>query len=442
MKINNKILLLAPLLVLLLPAVHAASYDDRDDRYGEHSNSGPAAPSTIPGHGDSKARVPMVKPVPATEVKPRKPKPQASPWGGAAQSNSTPPPVASQPVSPPAAQPNGTPQSSSPKVVVTPGQSTPPPSQPQSSANDQLITSYRGLSTSSAAIRGASAGTATRTGSAIDASQRITAGALVCSQSGNTPKITRVQPANETTLEPGTALIVQGLCFGAVRGKVQITLPTQYGRIQMHDVQILDWTSDKILAQLPADIVKALPGAALVEVASADGLRSTGKEASFEPRWQLSLLPILAARVGECRGDGAKNSCIAGDDTESDSGFMMPKNSRCTGIGTCYGSMPENRSNANALNLNGLHYTEDDIRSPLRGRDQFEVTLQSWMKPSHCDTEVTAFSTDGRQDSSATARFDANAVVVDWALSKVGDPGWLSYRANCKVWVPVGLVAQ
>jgi hypothetical protein len=442
MKIYNKALLLIPLFALLLPVAHAASYDDRDDRYGDRSNSGPAAPSTIPGQGDSKARVPMVKPVPATEVKPRKPKPQASPWGGTTQSNSIPPPVTSQPASPPVAQPNGTPQSSGPKVVVTPGQSTPPPSQPQSGANDQLLTSYRGLSTSSAAIRGASAGTATRAGSAIDASQRTTATALVCSQNGNTPKITRLQPANESTLEPGAALIAQGLCFGAARGKVLVTLPTQYGRIQAHDLQILDWTSDKILAQLPADIVKALPGAALVEVAAADGLRSAGKEATFEPRWQLSLLPVLAARVRECRGEGAKNKCIAGEDTESDNGFMMPKNSRCMGIGTCYSSMPENRSNSNALNLSGLHYTEDDIRSVLRGRDQFEVTLQSWMKPSHCDIEVTAFSTDGRQDASATARFDANAVVVDWSMSKVGDPGWLSYSANCKVWVPAGLGVQ
>ena len=435
--------------LLALALTAACGGADAEQGYGYPQQSGPAAPSTIPGRGDSEARVPVVEPAPVAMPAPRKSKPrpqpqtqpQPSPWGATA--NTTPakpatPPVASQP---PIAQPSGMPPNSGPQVVITPGQNTPPPSQPQTGANDHLTSVYRGARTSAAVTR---AGGAAQTGnSALGGSvQRITSTALACSQNNNTPKITRIQPADDISLQPGGTLIVHGLCFGDAWGKLQITLPTQYGRIQAQDAQILDWTDDKILAQLPDSIVKALSGAALIEVASAAGARGTGKEAAFEPRWQLSLLPEVAARVRECVGAGAKNGCIAGGDTEYDSGFSMPKNARCSGIGTCFSSMPEHRDYGNVVHLNGLHYTENDIERPLRGRDHFEVTLQPWMRPSHCDTEVTAFSTDGRQNASATARFDADGVVVDWVLSKVGDPGWLSYRANCKVWVPVGMGAQ
>jgi hypothetical protein len=431
----------APLLALALTAA-ACTTADAQQGYGYPQQSGAAAPSTIPGRGDSEARVPVVDPAPVVMPVPRKPKPkpQPSPWGGTAPAKPTAPPVASKPPvtsQPPIAQPNGTPPSSGPQVVVMPGQNTPPPSQPQAGANDRLTSVFRGTRGSSTIIRG---GAAAQTGSLAGGStQRITSTVLACTNNGNTPKITRIQPANDASLQPGGIFIVHGLCFGDAQGKVQITLPTQFGRIQAHDAQILDWDGEKILAQLPDGIVKAIPGAASVEVASAAGLRAAGKETAFEPRWQLSLLPQIAARVRECSGSGAKNSCIAGDDTESDSGFNMPKNTRCTGIGTCFSSADEPANDGITLNLNGRHYTENDIDSPLRGRDRFEVTLQTWMRPSHCDTQVTAFATDGRQDSSAVARFETDGIVVDWAMTKTGDPGWLQYRANCNVWVPAGL---
>lgn len=430
----------ASLLALALAAACGAA--DAQQGYGDPQQSGPAAPSTIPGRGDSDARVPDVEPAPVAMPKPRKPKPQPQPqpslWGGTAPAKPTTPPVASQPPTP---QPNGLPPNSSPQVVVTPGQSTPPPSQPQTGANDRLTSVYQGTRSSSAVVR---AGGTTQTGNSLagGSAPRMTSPVLACSQNGNTPKITRIQPADERSLQPGGTFIVHGLCFGDARGKVQITLPTRYGRIQAHDAQVLDWAGEKILAQMPDGIIKALPGAAAIEVASAAGVRGSGKETAFEPRWQLSLLPEVVARVRECTGAGAKNMCIAGDDTESDSGFDMPKNTRCSGIGTCFSSMSDSMNYGNVVHLNGLHYTESDIERPLRGRDRFEATLEPWMRPSHCDTEVTAFSTEGRQDASATARFDTDGIVVDWALTKVGDPGWLSYRANCKVWVPVGLGAQ
>ncbi len=430
-----------PMLLLLALSLCAhAAPTVAEQGYGAQQ-SGPAAPSTIPGRGDSDARVPIVEQAPV--ALPRKPKPPAAPWGNPSPTRPTVPPVASTP--PAGTQTPASPSTSSPNVVVTPGQNTPPPAQPGSAAaNDRLQSAYRNLESAavSSAVRSNSATRIKPDGSLQG--DKINATAYVCANSSNTPSISRIRPADDGALQPGAAFVVQGLCFGDRSGSVRVTLPTQYGRIQAQDAQILDWSGDKILAQLPGSIVKALPGAASVEVTTAGGVRGAGKDAAFEPRWQLSLMPVVQARVRECAGAGAgaMSSCTANDDTETDSGFRMPSNSRCIGIGKCFGSSTDQRNSGDAVYVGGRHYTDDDIRSPVRGSDQYTVTLEPWMRASHCDAEVTAFATEGRQDASASARFDGDRIVVDWALTKLGDPGWLQYRANCRVWVPAGLEAK
>lgn len=73
------------LLVLALTAICGTA--DAQQGYGYPQPSGPAAPSTIPGRGDSEARVPVVDAAPVAMPAPRKPKPQPqqqpqpSPWG-------------------------------------------------------------------------------------------------------------------------------------------------------------------------------------------------------------------------------------------------------------------------------------------------------------------------------------------------------------------------
>lgn len=424
MKINNQILLLAPLLALLLPAAHAASYDDRDDRYGDHTNPGPAAPSTIPGQGDSKARVPIVKPAPVTSPKPRKPKTKTSPWGdSAANPPATPlPPVATQPAAtPPAGGP----------VVVAPGQTPPPPSQPQPGTNDRLTEKFRGSSATGA-------GTAIIKGgaSATDVStQKITSTVLACVQN-NVPRITRIQPANDASLQPGGSFIVHGLCFGDTPGKVQVTLPTQFGRIQAHAAKILDWDGEKILAQLPDNIVKAIPGDAEVEVSSAANARSTGKDFAFEPRMELVDLPA-EGRVLKCVRRLA-NKCSIGGDTIATPAFTMPGNAR-GGFGSAATIDPR-------ATFGGQVYSSEDLDASIgdiRGEHSYEVSIPPSASLSSCRVSTEFFETvRGVPDAVATVGIESNIVTVAWTLRATGERGWLSYSVYCKASSPAGVVAK
>ncbi len=398
--------------LLALALTAACGTADAQQGYGYPQQSGPAAPSTIPGRGDSEARVPNVDPAPVAMPKPRKPKsqPQPSPWGGSAPTKPTTPPVASQP--PVTSKP---PVTSQPPVVSQPD-NTPPSSGPQAGANDRLTSAYRGMPKTSAVVRGG--GAAQTGGSVAGASvQRTTSTVLACSQNGNTPNITSIRPANESSLQPGGAFIVEGLCFGDARGKVQITLPTQYGRIQANEAQILDWQGDKILAQLPAGIVKTISGDAAVEVASADGTRGAGKDIAFEPQWEKVRLNGVEISVTACKVPN-----------------MPPQFHECT-----------IRSDGTASILRAIHYRgEPDSQVGVVGRDRFDVLMPQWMRPADCGIAVSTSTSDASAPlGTATAGYDGNSVVVDWKFNGNVEKGEaILYDVKCTVWAPVGVVAK
>lgn len=403
------------LLALALTAACGAA--DAQQGYGYPQQSGPAAPSTIPGRGDSEARVPVVEPAPVAMPAPRKPKPkpqpqtqpQPSPWGGTAPTKPTTPPVASQP--PVTSQP---PVITQPPVVSQPN-NTPPSSGPQAGANDRLTSAYRGMPKTSPIVRGGAAQTSG--GVAAGSVQRTTSTALACSENGNTPKITRIRPANESSLQPGGAFIVEGLCFGGAHGKVHITLPTQYGRIQANEAQILDWDGEKILAQLPDGIVKAIPGDAAVEVASAGGTRGAGKDIAFEPRWEKVRLDGVNVNVTACK---------------------VPK----TPVSFHFCTI---RSDGTASILTATHDRYDsDSRIGAASRDRYDVLMPQWMRPADCGIAVATSTSDASTPlGTATAAYDGNSVVVDWQFNDKAEKGsTIRYDVKCTVWVPVGVVAK
>lgn len=387
--------------LLALALTAACGTADAQQGYGYPQQSGPAAPSTIPGRGDSEARVPVVDPAPVAMPKPRKPKPQPSPWGGSAPAKPTMPPVASQP-----------PVTSQPPVVSQPN-NTPPSSGPQAGANDRLTSAYRGTPRTSAIIRG---GAAQTSGSVASTSvQSTTSTVLACTQNGNTPKITRIRPANESSLQPGGAFIVEGLCFGDAPGKVQVTLPTQYGRIQTNEAQILDWDGEKILAQLPAGIVKAISGDAAVEVASAGDTRGAGKDIAFEPRWEKVKLNGVDVSITACKVPN-----------------MSPSHHDCSIYKHDTGQI-----------LRAIHYRGDpDSQVGVASRDRYDVLMPQWMRPADCGIAV-ATSTRDAPLGAATAAYDGNSVVVDWKFNGNAEKGSaIRYDVECMVWAPVGVVAK
>lgn len=327
-------------------------------------------------------------------------------------------------------------------------------------ANAQLSESFRTLDADSAvrvqsnvgATNAVIRGTSTariKSGSAtqVQSEQTIAAPALVCAKNGNTPVINRLRPAQEQGLMPGAALVVQGNCFGSSAGTVRLMLPTPRGRIRAVDAQVLNWENGKLFAQLPADLQNVVPGEATVEVWAADGRRSAAETIAFEPNWALRPLPELPARVRDCQGEFALSRCKANDDSEASPNFSMPKNCRNGGLFTCFGSNAQDpEAPAGESFIFGQHYTQDVIRfrkdkpSP-RGRDLYELNLPPYLKPSHCAASVTAFETEpGTQDSSASARFADNNVVVDWSFNRYGERGWLQYQVRCQVWAPIGVV--
>lgn len=419
--------------LLALALTAACGTADAQQGYGYPQQSGPAAPSTIPGRGDSEARVPNVDPAPVAMPKPRKPKPQPqpSPWSGTAPTNPATPPVASQPPvaskpplasKPPVVQGNaGKPpatQTGKPPtgpVVVTPSQNTPPPSQPQTGANDRLTATYRGLGTNTSAV--IRAGGATQSGSLSGASvQRTTSTVLACTQNGNTPKITRIRPANESSLQPGGAFIVEGLCFGDARGKVQVTLPTQYGRIQANEAQIMDWAGDKILAQLPDSVTKATAGDASVEIASASGSRGAGKDIAFEPRWEKIKLNGVETGVSACQVPNmpaAYHYCQA---IEKNGGVV----------------------------LSATHHRGDPDSYPIRAsRDRYDLRMPSWMRPASCSIGTSVSSNLSASGARTSVRFEGTSVHVDWEFhEKAEKEDFFIYDIECAVWVPAGVVQQ
>lgn len=395
------------LLALALTAACGAA--DAQQGYGYPQQSGPAAPSTIPGRGDSEARVPVVDPAPVAMPAQRKPKPkpqpqtqsQPSPWGGTAPTKPTTPPVASQP-----------PVVTQPPVVSQPN-NTPPSSGPQAGANDRLTSVYRGVAKTSAIVRGG----AQNSGSiAAGSVQRTTSTALACVHNGNTPKITRIRPANDSSLQPGGAFILEGLCFGDAPGKVQITLPTQYGRIQANEAQILDWDGEKILAQLPAGIVKAISGDAAVEVASAGGARGAGKDIAFEPRWEKVRLNGVEINVTACK---------------------VPNT-----MTTHHNCFIDNRDTSPVIT--GIHHRGDtDSQIGIASRDRYDVPMPQWMRPADCATRVVTGQKDSSPLGVATAGYDGNSVVVDWQFKgSAKEDTYIRYEVACTVWAPVGMVAK
>ena len=406
--------LLSISLSLCALCANAQSQDEnRTYGYPGQSGSGPAAPSTIPGRGDSNARVPDVRPAPSVQPKPRKPNAPTSPWGGTAgtQAPNKPatPPTSSQP---PVAQNGG---GNGAKPSVTPGASTPPPSQPQAGANDRLTSAYRGLGSSGAIIRNGGAapiqGGTTTTGTAV-----ATSAALACAKNGNTPKITSVRPANEASLQPGQAFIVQGLCFGSGTGTVRVTLPTQYGRIQGLDATVLDWQGEKILAQLPDGIVKAIPGAASIEVVAAAGTRGPGRDMAFEPRWEKTPVNGVEGSVGTCR---------------------LPNTPS-----TFHQCAIKNESSR--LVMKSTHWRGDTDLHPLRaGTDRYDLRMPDWMRPASCSISFSSSSTGDTKDGSATTRFEGKSAIVDWTFTATADSeAFLIYDLTCDVWTPVGVVAS
>lgn len=427
----NRILRLASLsLGVICACGHAhAQHEDESRTYGYPGQSGssPAAPSTIPGRGDSNARVPDVRPAPSVQPRPRKPNASPSPWGGTAGTqtpNTAPmpnkpatPPTSSQP---PVAQ-NGSP--AKPPVAgngngstTTPGASNPPPSQPQPGANDRLTSVYRGLGNTGAIIRNGGAapikGGTTSTAGTISTSSSV----LVCAKNGNTPKIASIQPANEATLQSGQVFIVQGLCFGDGAGTVRVILPTQYGRIQGIDAKVLDWQGDKILAQLPDGIVKAIPGAASVEIVSAAGARGPGKEVAFEPRWEKTALKDVEGSIGACKLPN----------TPSTFHQCSMKNA------------------GSRIVMKSTHWRGDTDLHPLRaGTDRYDLRMPDWMRPASCSITISSSNTDGIKDGSATTRFEGKSAIVDWAFAATADSGsFLMYDMSCDVWTPAGVVAS
>jgi hypothetical protein len=428
----NRTLSLASLTLGLICACgHAhAQQDDENRTYGYpgQSGSGPAAPSTIPGRGDSNARVPDVRPAPSVQPKPRKPNAPASPWGGTVGTqtpNTAPmpnkpstPPIASQPpvpqnggtAKPPIAQNGG-----SGSTTTTPGASTPPPSQPQAGANDRLTSAYRGLGSSSAIIRNGGAAPV-KGGSAGNGTAVATSAVLACTKNGNTPKITSVRPANEAALQPGQAFIVQGMCFGDGTGAVRVVLPTQYGRIQGTDAKVLDWQGDKILAQLPDGIVKAIPGAASVEIMSAAGARGPGKDVAFEPRWEKTALKDVEASIGACRLPNTPSTFH-----------------QCS-----------IKNEGSRVVMKSTHWRGDIDLHPLRaGTDRYDLRMPDWMRPASCSITVGSSTTDGRNDGSATTRFEGKSAIVDWTFTPTADSeAFVIYDLSCDVWTPAGVVAS
>lgn len=412
----NRILRLASLsLGVICACGHAhAQHDDESRTYGYpgQSGSGPAAPSTIPGRGDSNARVPDVRPAPNVQPRPHKPKAPASPWGGTAgtQTPNKPamPPTSSQP---PVAQNGG---GSGSKPSTTPGASTPPPSQPQAGANDRLVTAYRGLGGTGASVRGGAApikGGVTGTGPVV-----ATAPALACAKNGNTPKISSLQPASEATLQSGQVFIVQGLCFGDGAGTVRVTLPTQYGRIQGIDAKVLDWQGDKILAQMPDGIVKAIPGAASVEIVSAGGTRGAGKDIGFEPRWERTALKGVEASIAACKVPNTPSTFH-----------------RC-----------QIEVDGTRLVMKSTHWRGDTDLHPIRsGSDRYDLRMPDWMRPAGCSITFSPSTTDGAKDGSATTRFEGKSAIVDWAFTAAADSeAFMIYDLTCDVWTPAGVVMQ
>ncbi len=402
--------------LLALTLTAACGTADAQQGYGYPQPSGPAAPSTLPGRGDSEARVPVVDPAPVAMPAPRKPKPkpqpqtQPSPWGGTAPTKPTTPPVASQP--PVTSQP---PVVTQPPVVSQPN-NTPPSSGPQAGANDRLTSAYRGVPKTSAIVRGG--GAAQTGGSVAGASvQRTTSTALACVQNGNTPRITRIRPANDASLQPDGAFIVEGLCFGDAPGKVHITLPTQYGRIRANEAQILDWDGEKILAQLPAGIVKAISGDAAVEVASAGGIRGAGKDIAFEPRWEKVKLKGVDINVTACR--------VAN---------MAPSHHDCTIYNRATGPI-----------MRAIHYRGDpDSQVGVASRDRYDVQMPQWMRPADCGIAVATSTSDASAPlGTAGVAYNGSSVVVDWQFNGKAEKGSaILYDVECTVWAPVGVVAQ
>lgn len=258
-----------------------------------------------------------------------------------------------------------------------------------------------------APVKGGNAGTGTTV---------ATSAVLACTKNGNTPKITSVRPANEAALQPGQAFIVQGLCFGDGAGTVRVVLPTQYGRIQGIDAKVLDWQGDRILAQLPDGIVKAIPGAASIEIMSAAGTRGPGKDVAFEPRWEKTALKDVEGSIAACRLPNTPSTFH-----------------QCS-----------LKNEGSRIVMKSTHWRGDTDLHPLRaGTDRYDLRMPDWMRPASCSISFSSSTTGDAKDGSATTRFEGKSAIVDWTFTATADSeAFLIYDLTCDVWTPAGVVAS
>lgn len=97
---------------------------------------------------------------------------------------------------------------------------------------------------------------------------------LVC-RDNVPPKISRVAPV----LSPGASVTLQGSCFGARTGTVEIIGPFANGKLKP---AFTSWSENRIELQIPTTISGAGDQAVAVTVITADGARSVAVQSQFQ----------------------------------------------------------------------------------------------------------------------------------------------------------------
>ena len=112
-------------------------------------------------------------------------------------------------------------------------------------------------------------------------------------------------------------------------------------------------------------IVKAIPGAASVEVVSAAGARGAGRDIGFEPRWEKTPLKSVEGSVAACRLPNTPSS---------------------------YHYCAVDSAGA-GLVLKGSHHRGDPATHPIRtGSERYDLRMPDWMRPGSCSISVSAMS--------------------------------------------------
>lgn len=258
----------------------------------------------------------------------------------------------------------------------------------------------------------------------------------------NQPRISRVLPASDGYLVPAELFMIKGVCLGSNPGTVEI----RFGGspVSVYRPLVVDWESNKILAQVPKDISGFPPTKVQVVIITADQRKAAPHTIDFWPRWELVSVGRYA-RNSTCYSDPTyphvRSYCEGVRDTvpKLTTPFDLPQ--ECRGA-FCFLDFFVNFDGL--ISIISKHYTEEDIAvQPTRGIDRWTfdlphyVRIAGWKGARYRTFDPT--QTGIRIEADQSTR----ELVVYWHMSEMGETGYLVYQIDDTfAWIPLGTLRQ